>query len=131
MTNEAVCIETPTKFARYTVMDSIAVPLNTIMKLSGANTAVASTAADGEIFAGIAWEEKTASDGMTEIVTAIDGVWDLVVDGSITNGGNLSLSGANTVKQSIEAETVTGAILGKALETGVHGAASRVRLGAN
>ena len=126
----ATCIETPTIFKRRVVADGAGIPIGTILKLTDGNVAVASSATN-DPFAGIMWEEKTASDGMTEIVTAIDGVWDLVVDGSITNGGNVSLSGANTVKQSIEAETVTGAILGKALETGVHGAASRVRLGAN
>lgn len=128
MANEAVCIETPTKFARYTVYDSLAIPLGTILKLSGDNLAGPSTAAD--VWAGIAWEEKTASDGITEIVAALDGVWDLTNAGStITLGGIVSLSGANLIKQAVEAEMVTGAVVGKALEGASASEVIRVRVG--
>lgn len=131
MADEAVCIETPTKFARYTVYDTPAIPLGTILKLSGDNQAGASAGAD--IFAGIAWEEKTSGDGITEIVAAIDGVWDLTayVGTGITNGGIVSLSGANRIKQATEAEMVTGAAFGKALETASAGEVIRVRIGGN
>ena len=128
MANEAVCIETPTKFARYTVADGTGIAIGTILKLSGDNTAIASSGAD--VFAGIAWEEKTASDGITEITAALDGVWDLTDAGAgITLGGIVSLSGANLVKQAVEAEMVTGAALGKALETASASEVIRVRVG--
>ena len=128
MANEAVCIETPTRFARYTISDAVAIPLHTLLKLSGDNTAIASSGAD--VFAGIAWEEKTASDGITEIVAAINGVFDLTdASAGITLGGVVSLSGANLVKQAVEAETVTGAIVGKALETASANEVIRVRVG--
>lgn len=128
MTNEAVCIETPTKFARYTVSDGTGIAIGTILKLSGDNTAIASSGAD--VFAGIAWEEKTASDGITEITAALNGVWDLKDAGDgITLGGIVSLSGANLVKQAVEAEMVTGAAIGKALETASASEVIRVRVG--
>lgn len=128
MANEAVCIETPTRFARYTVADGAGIALGTILKLSDPNTAEASGAAD--IFAGIAWEEKTASDGIVEIVAALNGVWDLKDAGAgITAGGIVSLNGANLIKQAVEAEMVTGAAFGKALETAGAAEVIRVRVG--
>ncbi len=128
MANEAVCIETPTKFARYTVADGTGIAIGCVLKLSGDNTAIASSGAD--VFAGIAWEEKTASDGTTEIVAALDGVWDMVDAGAgITLGGMCSLNGANLIKQAVEAETVTGALIGKVLETAGAGERVRVRVG--
>ena len=124
----AVPIETPTEFARFTVADGTAIPLYTLLQLSGDNTALASSGAD--VFAGITWEEKTASDGITEIVVAINGVWDLENSGaSITLGGIISLSGANLIKQAVEAETVTGATFGKALEAASASEVIRCRVG--
>ena len=126
MANEAVCIETPTEFRRYTVADGNAIPLNTLLKLSDPNTAAAS-AADNDIFAGIAWEEKTASDGITEIVAAINGVWDLTDAGAgFTVGAVVSMGGANTVRAAAEADLIQGEVVGKALETA--GAAEVVRV---
>lgn len=131
MANEAVCIETPTKFARYTITNTQAIPLHTLLCLSGADLiAMPSTDAASETFAGIAWEEKTAGDGLTQIVAALDGVWDIKDSGSgITLGGIVSLSGVNMVKQAVEAEMVTGDIIGKALETAGASEVIRVRVG--
>lgn len=128
MANEGVCIETPTEFARYTVADSPVVPLNTLMKISGDNTVAASAAAD--VWGGIAWEEKTASDGIVELTCALNGVWDLTcaTDGC-TLGALVSLSGANLIKDAVEAEEVTGNIIGKVLEAGSSGDVVRVRVG--
>jgi len=128
MTNEAQCIETPTEFMRYTVADGTGIAIGTLLKLSGDNTAIASSGAD--VFAGIAWEEKTASDGITEITAALNGVWDITnATASITLGGICSLSGANLIKQATEAEMVTGAIVGKVLEAAAASEVVRVRVG--
>jgi len=129
MANEAVPIESPTKFARYTVADGTGIPLYTLLKLSDAHLAAA-TSADSDTFAGIAWEEKTASDGVTEITVAKNGVWDLKDSGSgITAGGIVSIGGANEIKQATEAEMVTGDIVGKAEETASNNEVIRVRVG--
>lgn len=130
MADEAVCIEKPNKIVRYTIGGAIA--KGTILKLSAdPNTAAASAGAD--IFAGIAVEEVTAADyaaGVTQIAAALDGTWDIKCAGSgITLGGICSLSGANLIKQAVEAETVTGACFGKVLETASAAEVVRVRVG--
>lgn len=129
MANEAVCIETPTKFRRVTVADGVAIPLYTIMVYTGDFTAAASSG-DSQVFAGILWEEKTASDGITEVTLALDGVWDLKDSGSgITRGGIVSVGGTNLIKQATEAEMVTGDIIGKTEETASASEVVRVQVG--
>ena len=129
MANEAVCIETPTEFARYTVADGTQISYGTLMKLSGDNT-VSASAADSDVWGGIAWEEKTASDGIVEITCAMNGVWDLVsCTAGVTLGSLVSLSLTNIIKDATEAEEITGDIIGKALEAGSAAEVIRVRVG--
>ena len=129
MTNEAICIEAPKIIKRYTVANQTAIAYGTVLKLSGANTA-ATNSISGDVFAGIAIEEKTASDGITEIGAAIDGVWDILVQGgNITNGSIVCLSGANTIRFATEADCVLGTMVGKILETGTDATFVRTRLG--
>jgi len=117
MANEAQCIETPTRFRRYTIADATAVPIGSIMKLSDPNTCALSTA-DNDVFAGIAWEEKTLSDGITEITCAVNGIWDVTTtNAAITAGAWVSVGGANLIRAAAEADTIPGELVGKALET--------------
>jgi len=130
MANEAVCIETPTEFERKTVADAGAIPMGSIMQLSSDPNTVTVTDGDSQVFGGIAWEEKTANDGITEITVAMNGIWDLKDSGSaITLGGIVSVGGANLVKQATEAEMVTGDIIGKCLETASASEVVRVKVG--
>ena len=130
MANEAVCIETPTKFARYTVADATGIAIGTLLKVSDPNTAAASTA-DNEPFAGIAWEEKTANDGIVEIVAALNGVWDIkATTAAITVGKMVNLGGANLINQAADADFENGSIVGKALETAGNDEVIRVRVNA-
>ena len=129
MANEAVCIETPTEFARYTCADGTAIPIGTILQLTDPHTASA-TSGDGQTFAGICWVEKTASDGITEVVVAKNGTWDLKDAGAgVTVGGIVSVGGANLIKKATEAEMVTGDIIGKAEETAAVSEVIRVKVG--
>lgn len=129
MANEAVCIETPTRFARYTVADGTGITIGTLLKLTDPNTAIA-TSADNDPFAGIAWEEKTASDGITEITAALDGVWDMKDSGAgITAGAIVNVGGANLIIASAAADLLTGSVVGKALETAAASEVIRVRVG--
>lgn len=96
MANEATMIEMPTRFARYTVADGTAIPFGTLLKLTTPCTAIA-TSADNDPVCGIAWEEKTASNGITEITVAQDGKWNMYGGAAITVGERLSCGGANTV----------------------------------
>ena len=129
MADEAVCLVTPTKFARVTVADGTAITKGTLMKLSAdPNTAIASSGAD--VFAGIAWDSKTASDGTVQINVALDGTWDIKCAGSaVTLGALVALSGANLIRNSVEADFPLGAVLGKTLETGSAAEVIAVRLG--
>lgn len=129
MANEAVCIETPTEFVRRTIADATSVPIGTIMKLSDPNT-VALSSADNDVFGGIAWEEKTASDGLTEITVAMNGVWDMKDSGSgITAGEIVNVGGANEIVASAAADLLTGSVVGKAEETASASEVIRVRVG--
>lgn len=130
MANEAVCIETPTRFARVTVADGGAIPYGTIIKLSDPNTGAVSSA-DNDVFGGIAWEEKSASDGITQLTVALDGVWDLKDSGAgITCGAIVNIGGANLIIASAAADLLTGSVVGKALETAAASEVIRVRVGA-
>ena len=131
MADEAVCIETPTRFARYTVADNTGIAIGTMLQLTDANTASAHSG-DAQPFAGIAWEEKTADDGIVEIVAAINGIWDLTEGGggNITAGALVTLDGtANEIRPTVAAEILTGAVIGKALETSGANEVIRVRVG--
>ena len=116
MANEAVCIETPTRFARFTVSNTEAVPIGTLMKLTDPCTCTATTA-DNDPFAGIAWEEHEASKGITQITLALNGTWDITTtNAAITAGSLVSIGGANLVLV-IDAGIYLGQLVGKALET--------------
>jgi len=126
MANEAVCIETPTEFRRYTVDNATGIAIGTILKLSDPNTAAASTA-DNDPFAGIAWEEKTANDGIVEITAAVNGIWDIKDSGAGINAGAIvNVGGANLIVASAAGDLLTGSVVGKALETA--GAAEVIRV---
>lgn len=131
MANEAVCIETPKIIKRYSVTNGVAIPKGTLLAVSGAavNTAIASSGT-GAVFAGIAIEEKTASDGITEISAALDGVWDIMNNPTaITIGAVVCMSGANMIRAAVAGDLLTGAAMGKILEPGTGSTANRVRLG--
>ena len=129
MANEAVCYEVPSKFARYTVADGTGIAKGTILKLTTPNTASACSA-DNDVFGGIAWMEKVASDGSTEIVAALDGVWGLTVatGSGITIGNEVSIVGANLIKVYTTLDDEKGYAFGKALQTTTGAEVIRVRL---
>ncbi len=118
MANEAVCIETPTKFRRCVIGDAVDAPIGTLMELEDHNTC-SLTDADTNPFAGIVWVAKEANDGVTEIVLAIDGVWDVKVTAAAVAFGQLiNVGGANVGVLADEAGLVAGSFIGKAMEAG-------------
>ena len=125
----AVQYEAPTRFARYTVADGVAIPKYTLLQLTTPNTASASSA-DNEVAAGIAMYEKVISDGTTEITAALDGVWGLSTKAeAITVGNEVTLNGANEIKVYTTLDNEKGYVLGKALETiGATSTVIKVRL---
>jgi len=131
MADEATCIETPTRFARYTVADGAGIVVGTLLQLTDHNTASAHSG-DGQAFAGIAWEEKTASDGIVEITAAINGVWDLTDGGAAVAaaGDIVALDGtANEIREAAAADLLSGGVVGKALEAAEANEVIRVRVG--
>jgi hypothetical protein len=124
----AICYETPTRFARYTVANAGAIPRGTILKLVTPNTAEASDA-DDNVCAGIAWMEKVASDGSTEITAALDGVWGLTCSAAgITVGNQVGINGANEIKVYSTLDDEHGWTMGRALETVVGAVVLKVRV---
>ena len=117
MANEAVCIETPTRFRRFTISAGAVIPIGTILKLTDPNTAAATTA-DNEVFAGIAWEASTATDTFTELTAAENGTWDITTtNAAITAGALVSIGGANLILTADADAVIKGEIVGKAQET--------------
>ena len=125
----AVCIEAPKKIVRRTVVDALAIPKGTLGRLSGANIFTAAVGS-GEPFGGISVEEKTASDGITQIGVAVDGVWDIQNSSTVANanGTMVCMSGANSYRACVAGDLLTGAVVGKLEELGTASGVDRVRL---
>ena len=130
MANEAVCIETPTIFARRVIAAGAVLPFGTIMKLTDPNTAEASGATN-DPFGGIVWERaSTATSTHTEITVAMNGVWDLKATAATINIGiPVAIGGANLIRAAITADTVLGDICGQAEEAFSNDEVGRVRVG--
>jgi len=128
MANEATCIETPTIFLNRTIADGSATPIGTIMQLTNNNTVV-NSAADNDVFGGIAWEEKTANDGKTTIVVAMNGVWDIMFTAvASVCGAIVNIATVNEVSDALGADLLTGSVVGKS-EEDANDTFGRVRVG--
>jgi len=129
MANEAVCIETPTIFARRVIASAAVLPFGTVMKLTDNNTAEAS-AADNDVFGGIVWERaSTATSTHTEITVAMDGVWGVKDSGAGGSAGAIvNVGGANLVIDSAAADLLTGSVVGKREMDASAGEVTRIRL---
>ena len=99
------------------------------MNLSSSPNTVTISSGD-DVFGGIAWQTILATDTFTEIVVAMDGTWDCKDSGAgVTMGGMVTPNGVNLIKQAVEADTVTGQLMGKVQETTGSGAVVRVKVG--
>lgn len=118
MTNETTLIFETTIPIPFTVANATGIEKGTILKMTDPMTAVAASV-DGDIVAGIASEEKIASDGLTKLGVYRRGIFKGIISGSVTVGDPLCIAtGANLIyTASVNAEQ----ILGTALETGTNG----------
>lgn len=123
MADEAVIIElhgddNSGDVIRYTVADATAISKGTLCTINTANTAVATSVADSS-FAGIASTDKEASDGAVTLGFFTKGKFDLTnaTSSEIVAGDLVAISGANLIKRAIAANVISGAIIGKSLET--------------
>lgn len=130
MANEAVCIETPTRFGRFTIAAGIVAPFGTLMKLDTDPATVSLSDSADDSFAGIVWERaSTATTTHTEITLALDGVWDIKDGGAgATIGTLVALGGANTSVTADAADILNGAIIGYVEETAGAAEVCRTRL---
>ena len=113
MVNEAVCIETPTRFAIYTIAAGAVLPKGTLCYLSGDYT-VSATSAANQAFAGIVWDmASSATSTETRITLALDGVWD-IKDSSATQtlGQATAVGGANLSIAADATDLLNGAFIG-------------------
>jgi len=129
MANEAVCIETPTIFARRVIAAASVMPFGTILKLEDNNTCVVS-AADNDPFGGVVWERaSTATSTHTEITVAMDGVWDVKDSGAGGSAGAIvNVGGANLIVDSAAADLLTGSVVGKREMDAAASEVTRIRL---
>jgi hypothetical protein len=132
MANEAVILEYGIHKARnYTVADGASISKGTLCKVADPNTASAATGT-GEAFAGIAAEDKVANDGSTTLGLFTEGIFDLtaVAAPAITAGAIVCMSGANLIRTCVAGDLLTGAVVGKVLETSSASEVIRVAVGA-
>ena len=129
MANEAVCIETPSKFGRAKIAAAEVLPFGTSVYWSSNNPVSASSSTD-QPFAGIVWERvSTATSTHTEITLALDGVWDMLTDaGNDVVGTAVALVGANTVGTADATDFLNGAFVGYLEEAAGNASTDRVRL---
>ena len=126
----ATCIVAPTRIVTRVCDEATAIPMGTVMKLSGTNTVIASSA-DNDPFGGITIEEFTGGEGITHVACAYDdGVFAIdTTAAAITVGQMVNLTAANQVAAAADADFERGSIVGKAEETRTGTNRIRVRLG--
>jgi len=133
MANEAVPIELPNggRIIRFTCADGTGIPKGTICQLSSDPATVTASSADNQTFAGIACEEKVASDGQTSIGLWTEGIFDVTCTaGGATLGNYVKIGGANTVTDADDAGAQgANETVGMALETGGASEVIRVAVG--
>jgi len=133
MTNEAVTIElTGTSKGnpvRFDCADETGIEKGTLLWFSTPYL-VSGAACEAKPFAGIAATEKVANDGQTTIGVYTSGLFDLKsANEAITAGSLVVLSGANLIGTALAANILTGAIVGKAVETGAANEVIKVAVG--
>jgi len=134
MANEAILsTRLQDNLPEVTVADGVLILKGTVLALSDPNTGAASTA-DGDIFAGIAFADKVASDGATKLATYTQGIFDMTCDGTgVTVGDYVKIGGANLISTWTGAtEALAGDLeklhFGIALQTGAASEVILVRL---
>ena len=120
MANEAVLIfETGTPIP-FTVANGTGIEKGAILKMTDPMTAIINSGID-DLPAGIAAEEKIASDGKTKLGVYREGIFKVVCSGSVSVGDALAISATANVVYSAPVATAGKLRLGTALETATDG----------
>lgn len=114
----------------FTVADGAGIEKGTVCKMTDPMTAAAATA-DNDVFAGIAAEEKIASDGRTKLGLYRRGIFKMVIEAgnSTTVGQDVVIKGTNTIGGYTTLDDEKGYVIGTALETGAAGESVLVLVG--
>jgi len=115
---------------RLTCASGVAITKGTILKLTDARTASASTGT-GDVFAGIASMDKDSADTSTSISAWENGIFEMVASGAITVGAKVkTASDGNYVMQcqTADVQSSYAIIVGTALETASDGETINVRV---
>lgn len=124
----AVLRERRSEPTSYTCAEATAIPKGTLLKLTDNKTAIKNDTS-GSIIAGICARDKLAGDGRTEVGVFYDGLFDMLVSGSVTVGLAVSAGGSSV-------DAVTNApvarigrqILGTSLTTTSDNSIARIEL---
>lgn len=127
MANELVNIELPKLIVNRICAEATAIPLHTLMKISGSPNTVSASAGDEDKYGGITVEEFTGGENLTHVGCAMDGVWDVLTSGAVTLGVHVMVGGANTVTPAVEADYPLGTVCAKCEETAGGAAVTRMR----
>ena len=104
-----------------TVAAGTSISKGDLLKLSADNT-VAISAANSDIYGGVAAADKDGTDSSVTLGVHVPGAlnkFDMTCGGGgCTLGALVSLSGANVIKDATAAEILTGDVIGKAMEAG-------------
>ena len=131
MANEAALRNRYSDPVDFIVADQTGVEKGAVLWLSGARVASGVSNVAKPPFAGIAAREKIASDGRTRLALFTDGIFDMTTAATtnITRGASVIISGVNTICEAVAADLLTGAVIGKALETATTSEVIQVEVG--
>lgn len=117
MANEATLIVETAPPIMFTCADGTGIEKGAILKMTDPMTAALSDG-DGDVIAGIAAEEKIASDGKTKIAVYREGIFKVLAGAGITVGQALDTHSSTGAANEVAPAPVNGEnILGIALET--------------
>ena len=133
MANEAVLVQQlQDRLTQVTVADGATIEKGTILKMSSDPNTAAASSADGDLFAGIAANEKVADDGQTELAVWTKGVFAIkcAAGGTATLGKKVKIAGANLIDVADDDQIEnSNEVVGTVLETGSNDEVVLVRLG--
>jgi hypothetical protein len=117
MANEAVLMVETHLPIQFTVADGVGIEKGAILKMTDPMTAALSDG-DGDVIAGIAAEEKIASDGNTTLAVYRGGIFKVLAGAAITVGAALDTHSSTGAVNEVAPAPVNGEnVLGISLET--------------
>ena len=131
MASEAVLIFELEPPIPMTVADGTGIAKGALLKLADPLTASLSATSD-DVMAGIAAEEKVASDGKTKLGVYMRGIFKVEANGTITVGEMVKCDATNATNTVIKVTPAASAkenVLGRALETAADGETFLMELG--